>query len=86
MVTADEGIRFDSSLEKLAGLKTVSEGGVVTAGNASPCGARHLQMKGVAHVGVWSSLDGRALNGRGQNSPCVMNSNSLNSRLALVEP
>ncbi len=35
MVTADEGIRFDASLEKLAGLKTVSEGGVVTAGNAS---------------------------------------------------
>ena len=35
MVTVDEGIRFDASLEKLAGLKTVSEGGVVTAGNAS---------------------------------------------------
>jgi acetyl-CoA acetyltransferase family protein len=35
MVTADEGIRFDASLEKLAGLKTVSEGGVITAGNAS---------------------------------------------------
>ena len=32
---ADEGIRFDASLDKLAGLKTVTEGGVITAGNAS---------------------------------------------------
>ena len=32
---ADEGIRFDASLDKLAGLKPVSEGGVITAGNAS---------------------------------------------------
>ena len=35
MVMADEGIRFDASLDKLAGLKTVVEGGVITAGNAS---------------------------------------------------
>ena len=35
MVIADEGIRFDASFDKLAGLKTVTEGGVITAGNAS---------------------------------------------------
>ncbi|MFL2716923.1 MAG: acetyl-CoA C-acyltransferase [Gammaproteobacteria bacterium] len=35
LVMADEGIRFDASLDKLAGLKTVTEGGVITAGNAS---------------------------------------------------
>ena len=31
----DEGIRFDASLEKLAGLKTLVAEGVITAGNAS---------------------------------------------------
>ncbi|MGN6059491.1 MAG: acetyl-CoA C-acyltransferase, partial [Sphingomicrobium sp.] len=31
----DEGIRFDASLEKLAGLKTLVPDGVITAGNAS---------------------------------------------------
>ena len=35
LVMKDEGIRFDASLDKLSGLKTVSEGGVITAGNAS---------------------------------------------------
>ena len=35
MVFADEGIRFDASLEALAGLRTVVDGGVITAGNAS---------------------------------------------------
>ena len=35
MVIADEGIRFDASLDKLAGLNPVTEGGVITAGNAS---------------------------------------------------
>ena len=35
LVMADEGIRFDASLDKLAGLKPVTEGGVITAGNAS---------------------------------------------------
>jgi acetyl-CoA acyltransferase len=36
-VTADEGIRADTSLEKLAGLKPVfRSGGTVTAGNSSP--------------------------------------------------
>ena len=35
MVIADEGIRFDASLGKLSGLKTVIENGVITAGNAS---------------------------------------------------
>ena len=35
MVLADEGIRFDASIEALAGLKTVVEGGVITPGNAS---------------------------------------------------
>ena len=31
----DEGIRFDASLEKIAGLKPLREGGVISAGNAS---------------------------------------------------
>ncbi|RYE01688.1 MAG: acetyl-CoA C-acyltransferase [Sphingomonadales bacterium] len=31
----DEGIRFDASMEGLGGLKTIAEGGVITAGNAS---------------------------------------------------
>ena len=35
LVMADEGIRFDASLDKLAGLKAVTDGGVITAGNAS---------------------------------------------------
>ena len=35
MVIADEGIRFDASIDKLSGLKTVIENGVITAGNAS---------------------------------------------------
>ena len=35
LVMKDEGIRFDASLDKLSGLKTVSEEGVITAGNAS---------------------------------------------------
>jgi len=35
MILADEGIRYDASLEALAGLKPVIEGGVITAGNAS---------------------------------------------------
>ena len=35
MYWKDEGIRYDASLEALAGLKTVTEGGVITAGNAS---------------------------------------------------
>ena len=36
-VTADDGLRADTSAEKLAGLKPVfAEGGSVTAGNASP--------------------------------------------------
>ena len=35
LVFSDEGIRFDACLEKLAGLKPVTEGGVITAGNAS---------------------------------------------------
>ena len=33
--TKDEGIRFDASIEGLAGLKTLNPDGVVTAGNAS---------------------------------------------------
>ncbi|MEC9435581.1 MAG: acetyl-CoA C-acetyltransferase [Pseudomonadota bacterium] len=33
--TRDEGIRADASMEGLAGLKTLQEGGVITAGNAS---------------------------------------------------
>jgi len=33
--TRDEGIRFDATLEGLASLKTLVEGGVITAGNAS---------------------------------------------------
>jgi acetyl-CoA C-acetyltransferase len=32
---ADEGIRFDASLEKMASMKTLTEGGVITAANAS---------------------------------------------------
>jgi acetyl-CoA acetyltransferase family protein len=35
IVLLDEGIRYDASIEALAGLKTVTEGGVITAGNAS---------------------------------------------------
>ena len=35
MVTSDEGIRYDCSVEGLSGLNSVSEGGVITAGNAS---------------------------------------------------
>ncbi|TCK25751.1 acetyl-CoA C-acetyltransferase [Pseudonocardia endophytica] len=35
MVTADEGVRPDSTPEKLAGLRTITPGGTVTAGNAS---------------------------------------------------
>lgn len=35
LVMIDEGIRFDASLDKLAGLKPVSDDGVITAGNAS---------------------------------------------------
>ena len=33
--TIDEGIRFDASLESLGSLKTLVEGGAITAGNAS---------------------------------------------------
>ncbi|AIT81476.1 acetyl-CoA C-acetyltransferase [Novosphingobium pentaromativorans] len=33
--SVDEGVRADSSLEKLGALKTLTEGGVITAGNAS---------------------------------------------------
>ena len=35
MVTSDEGIRYDASIEGLSGLNPVIEGGVITAGNAS---------------------------------------------------
>ena len=35
MVLNDEGIRYDASLEALSGLNPISEGGVITAGNAS---------------------------------------------------
>jgi len=35
MVMSDEGIRYDCSVEGLSGLNSVSEGGVITAGNAS---------------------------------------------------
>ena len=35
IIFVDEGIRYDASLEALAGLKSVTEGGVITAGNAS---------------------------------------------------
>ena len=35
MVSVDEGIRFDASLESLSGLKTLSEQGVLTAGSSS---------------------------------------------------
>ncbi|WP_066798478.1 acetyl-CoA C-acetyltransferase [Sphingomonas soli] len=31
----DEGVRFDASMEGLGALKTIAEGGVITAGNAS---------------------------------------------------
>ncbi|EKT4502766.1 MULTISPECIES: acetyl-CoA C-acetyltransferase [Pseudomonas] len=34
-VTRDEGVRGDTTLEKLAGLRTLVKGGTVTAGNAS---------------------------------------------------
>lgn len=33
--TVDEGIRFDATLEGIGGLKPLSEGGAITAGNAS---------------------------------------------------
>jgi len=33
--TVDEGIRFDASLDGIRSLKTLNEGGVITAGNAS---------------------------------------------------
>jgi len=35
MHTIDEGIRFDASMESLGALKTLVEGGAITAGNAS---------------------------------------------------
>ena len=35
MVLLDEGIRYDASFEALSGLNPVTEGGVITAGNAS---------------------------------------------------
>ncbi|MDZ3992258.1 acetyl-CoA C-acetyltransferase [Pseudomonas sp. Teo4] len=35
LVSRDEGVRGDSTLEKLAGLRTLTKGGTVTAGNAS---------------------------------------------------
>ncbi|WP_085692625.1 MULTISPECIES: acetyl-CoA C-acetyltransferase [unclassified Pseudomonas] len=35
LVTRDEGVRGDTTLEKLASLRTLSKGGTVTAGNAS---------------------------------------------------
>ncbi|MEN5033136.1 acetyl-CoA C-acetyltransferase [Pseudomonas sp. TWI929] len=35
LVTRDEGVRGDTTLEKLAGLRTLSKDGTVTAGNAS---------------------------------------------------
>ena len=35
LVMADEGIRFDASLDKLAGLNPITKGGKITAGNAS---------------------------------------------------
>ena len=35
MIFVDEGIRYDASLEALAGLNSVTEGGLITAGNAS---------------------------------------------------
>ena len=35
MVLNDEGIRYDASLEALSGLNPITEGGVITAGNAS---------------------------------------------------
>lgn len=35
LLAQDEGVRFDASLEGLSGLKTLLEGGSITAGNAS---------------------------------------------------
>ena len=35
IVSIDEGIRFDASLESLSGLKTLSDDGVLTAGSSS---------------------------------------------------
>ena len=35
MHTQDEGVRLDASMDALAGLKTLVDGGVITAGNAS---------------------------------------------------
>ena len=35
IISRDEGVRADSSMETLAGLKTLTEGGTITAGNAS---------------------------------------------------
>ena len=35
MIYVDEGIRYDAYIEALAGLNPISEGGVITAGNAS---------------------------------------------------
>jgi len=35
MVLLDEGIRYDANIDALSGLKTVIDGGVITAGNAS---------------------------------------------------
>jgi acetyl-CoA acetyltransferase family protein len=35
MIYVDEGIRYDANIEALAGLNPISEGGVITAGNAS---------------------------------------------------
>ncbi|HZU56187.1 MAG TPA: acetyl-CoA C-acyltransferase [Actinocrinis sp.] len=58
VVDADEGIRSDTSLEKLAGLKPVfRKGGSVTAGNSSPLndGAAGLVLvseQGLAELGV----------------------------------
>ncbi len=55
--TVDEGIRFDASLEALAGLKTLQEGGTITAGNASQIcdgasGALVVNEKGLKRLGV----------------------------------
>ena len=35
MIYVDEGIRYDANIEALAGLNPISDGGVITAGNAS---------------------------------------------------
>ncbi|MBT87506.1 MAG: acetyl-CoA C-acyltransferase [Gammaproteobacteria bacterium] len=35
MIYVDEGIRYDANIEALAGLNPISEGGIITAGNAS---------------------------------------------------